>query len=160
RVELSASWLAFRVGVTQVVRRRARLLAPDQVYRPARASRHRPGGWILRHAFGGPLLQGAGEGLLREILRQPHVAYQPSQGDHEIGRLHPPDRLDRAPDVHAPVPMLRSGRSGLLALGTDLLREPRLALLDLGRVPLAEVLLLGVRPDLEDLTHPVRVGGA
>jgi len=62
-----------------------RLAAPNEVDRAMLRGPHEPRGRPLRHAFGGPLLEGGDEGVLRELFSRPDVADDASQPRDQPG---------------------------------------------------------------------------
>ncbi len=88
---------------------------PDQVDRPPPPHGHQPGGRVIRYALLGPLFQRGDEGVLRDLLRQREILYQPGEGGDQARGVHPPDHLSRTPRVHAaslPVRVVRRSRRG------------------------------------------------
>src|SRR5215471_6181529 len=59
-------------------------------------SGHEPGSGFVRDAGLRPLLKRGNEGILGELFGEPDIAHNPSKACDELGRLDPPDRVDRA----------------------------------------------------------------
>lgn len=139
----------------------SRPLPPDQVDRPAPGDGHQPGGRVIWYALLRPLLQRGDHGVLRQFLGQPEIPHQPGEGGDQARGVHPPDRLDRTPRVHAASLNATRLSVAVAVPGLDLGRDPLLPLPYLRRVRLAEILGLGVRADLQDLPRAQPcVGGA
>src|SRR5437773_1826412 len=72
-------------------------LAPTQgVDGPMLRGRHEPGTRVVRDARLRPPLERGDQRVLREILRQADVTRHPRESRDHLGRLDPPDGLDRA----------------------------------------------------------------
>src|SRR5256885_11628417 len=63
---------------------------------------HEPAARVGRYAFGGPLLQGGDQGVLRQFLGQPDVPEQPGQARDDPGRLQPPRSEEHTSELQSP----------------------------------------------------------
>ena len=72
------------------------LVSPQQVDRTMLRRSHEPGARIVRDARLRPPLERGDERILRELLGETDVAYDPREAGDESSRLDPPDRVDRA----------------------------------------------------------------
>ena len=73
--------------------------AAELVDGPVLGGGHEPRARPVRHARLRPPLQRGDERVLRQILREPHVAHEAREPRDESGGLDPPDRLDGAVGV-------------------------------------------------------------
>ena len=71
------------------------LAVAQVVDRPMLRGGHEPGARVVRDTRLRPPLQRGDQGILRQVLRDAHIAHDPHQSRDEAGRLDPPDRIDR-----------------------------------------------------------------
>ena len=71
-------------------------LATEMINRPMLRRRHQPSARIIRHARLRPLLQRSNQCVLRQILRNAHVAHHPRKPGNNPRRFDPPNRVNRA----------------------------------------------------------------
>src|SRR6267142_5902418 len=96
RVQFQAFLSLLEIASDLFVLALERLAPPDQVDRPVLRCPHEPAAGPLGHALDRPLLERGDQGVLRELLSRPYVSDDASQPGDEPGRLHVPDRFDRA----------------------------------------------------------------
>src|SRR5439155_17122630 len=75
------------------------LVAAEEVDRTVLRGGHQPGTGIARDAGLRPLLERGDERIVREVLGEPDVAYDPREAGDDPRRFDPPDRVDRAMGV-------------------------------------------------------------
>jgi hypothetical protein len=73
---------------------RVQFAPADHVDRAVLGSGREPGRRIFRHSMDGPLLQRRQQGVLREFLRQPHIAQYSRKRSDDFRRFDSPDRFD------------------------------------------------------------------
>ena len=61
--------------------------------------RHQPGARVVGNTRSRPLLERRDQCILRQLLRQPHVAHDARQAGDQARGLDAPDRIDRAASV-------------------------------------------------------------
>ena len=75
------------------------LVAADVIDGPMLGGGHEPGAGVVGDARGGPLFEGGDEGVVGEVLGDADVADDAGQPGDDPGRLDPPHRVDRLPEV-------------------------------------------------------------
>ena len=75
------------------------LVAAEDIDRPMLRGGHEPGARLIRNARLGPLFKRRNESVLRQLLREANVAYDPRKTGDELGLLDPEYCLNRAMGV-------------------------------------------------------------
>jgi hypothetical protein len=67
-----------------------------------------PGAGVAGHAGVRPLRQRVDQRVGRQILGQGHIPDDPGQGRDDLGRLHPPHRIDGLLEIFSHAPHFRA----------------------------------------------------
>src|SRR2546429_2499564 len=71
-------------------------VSAERVDRTVLRGGHEPSARVVRDARFRPLLERGDQSVLRELLGETDIAHDPRETGDDLGRLHPPDRIDGA----------------------------------------------------------------